>query len=395
MQKSGIRTQWGKNMFSKRELQEILAQGENSSVEFKGTRVRPESLAKEMTAFANSSGGLIFIGVDDTGRIEGLDESKNYEEWTMVVARNNVSPALTVEYMPFEIEGKPIGVVSVPKGKDKPYQTADKYLIRVGSTNRSATQAELLRLFQSAGVFHYDSVAVPETSMKDINLTKIDQYFRQYDIDFLEESETEKHALLTNTDILAESKEATIAGLLVFGINPTRRLPQCGISCAHFADTEIDSELIDKPNIEDTLDFQVNTALAVIKNNLRVPSTIISARREPLNTLPADKVFRELLVNACVHRNYSITGSRIRVFMFPDRIEFISPGRLPNTVTIEKIKAGVSYSVNPVIVKFMENLRYIDRLGRGLPMVCREMEKIKGTIEFKEIGEEFKVTLHW
>ncbi len=76
-------------------------------------------------------------------------------------------------------------------------------------------------------------------------------------------------------------------------------------------------------------------------------------------------------------------------------LEFITPGRLPNTVTIEKIKAGVSYARNPVLVKFMENLRYIDRLGRGLPMVWREMQKIGGSVEFKEVGEEFKVTLMW
>ncbi len=76
-------------------------------------------------------------------------------------------------------------------------------------------------------------------------------------------------------------------------------------------------------------------------------------------------------------------------------LEFITPGRLPNTVTIEKIKAGVSYARNPVLVKFMENLRYIDRWGRGLPMVWREMQKIDGSVEFKEVGEEFKMTLMW
>ena len=107
-----------------------------------------------------------------------------------------------------------------------------------------------------------------------------------------------------------------------------------------------------------------------------------------------DLVYRELLVNACVHRNYSIAGSRIRIFMFCDRIEFISPGRLPNTITIDKLKAGVSYAVNPVILKFMENLRYIDKLGRGLPMVCQAAQKQGKDVKLEEIGEEFKVTLY-
>ena len=81
--------------------------------------------------------------------------------------------------------------------------------------------------------------------------------------------------------------------------------------------------------------------------------------------------------------------------MFEDRIEVISPGKLPNTVTVEKLKAGVSYAVNPVIVKFMENLRYIDKLGRGLPLVYQAAQKLGKEVLFEEIGEEFKVTLFW
>ena len=79
--------------------------------------------------------------------------------------------------------------------------------------------------------------------------------------------------------------------------------------------------------------------------------------------------------------------------MFDDRIEFMSPGRLPNTVSIEKVKLGVSFARNPVILKFMENLRYIDKMGRGLPMVYRTAIKAGKPVEFSEFGEEFKVVL--
>ena len=380
-------------MFTQTEIMDILKQGENASVEFKTAGVRAESLAREMAAFANSSGGIILVGVDDSGKIEGIEKNPKYEQWIMNIARNNVLPGLRVDFSFFEIEGKIIGLISVPKGKDKPYQALNTYYIRVGSTNRQATQAELMRLFQSAGIFHYDAVAVAGTSERDINLTRADQYFQKYGIRFSEEDEESRHSLLINTDILTESGEASVAGILIFGINPLRRLPQSGISFAHFSDTQISSELIDKQNIDGTLDFQIDTGLAVIKNNLRIPSDIAGAERKDKKILPPDKVFRELLVNACVHRNYSISGSKIRIFLFPDRMEFISPGRLPNTVTVSKLKAGVSYAVNPVIVKFMENLRYMDRLGRGLPMVWREMKQMGGEAEFKEIGEEFKVTL--
>lgn len=382
-------------MYSKEEIIQLIEGGENSSVEFKTEDVKIDSLTKEIVALSNTNGGVIFLGVDDKGAIPGLTDKKNVEEWIANIARNNVIPAVQFQYYEVEIQDKRIGVLEITKGKDRPYQTLKhQFLIRVGSTNRIATQAELMRLFQQSGVFHYDSIGVERTSIAELNLTKIDQHFSRYEIDFTHESETEKVNLLKNSDILSESGSTTIGGLLIFGINPQRYLPNAGISFAHFNGNEITADLIDKQNIDSTLDYQVDTALAIIKNHLSQPSSIVGAKRVDTRFIYSDKVFRELLVNACVHRNYAISGSKIRVFLFFDRIEFISPGKLPNTVTIEKLKAGVSYAVNPVIVKFMENLRYIDKLGRGIPMVCKEAEKNNKEITFKELGEEFKVTLY-
>jgi len=144
--------------------------------------------------------------------------------------------------------------------------------------------------------------------------------------------------------------------------------------------------------ISGTVDFQVDNAQAVIRNNLLTASNIEGTKRVDQDYYP-EKVFRELLVNAVVHRNYSISGSRIRIQQFDNRIEFISPGRLPNTVTIEKLCLGVSYAVNPVILKFMENQRYIDKLGRGLPMVYNSAKQQGKKVVFEESGEEFKVIL--
>ncbi len=382
-------------MYSKDEIIQLIEGGENSAVEFKSVDVKIDSLAKEMAAFSNTNGGVILMGVEDNGDITGLKEKTGVEEWVANVARNNIIPAVQINYFEIEISNKKVAVITVGKGKDKPYQTTKhQFLIRVGSTNRITTQNELMRLFQQSGVFHYDANSVENTAYKDLNQTKIDQYFSRYEIDFSDESEADKQILLKNSDIMSQSDTLTVAGLLIFGINPQRYLQNASISFAHFAGNEITSELIDKKIITGTLDYQVDTALSAIKHNLMHPSTIIGAKRVDTVFNYSDKVFRELLVNACVHRNYAISGSAIRVFLFDDRIEFISPGNLPNTVTIEKLKAGVSYASNPIIVKFMENLRYIDKLGRGIPMVCKEAEKGNKEVRFKELGEEFKVTLY-
>jgi len=375
-------------------IKALIAQGENSAVEFKASGVHADSIAREMVAFANSQGGVILLGVADTGSLEGLDDSRPWEEWIANISRHNIVPSLPSKYVEVVISDKRIGYIEVEKGREKPYQTnRNQFVVRVGSTNRMATQGELMRLFQQAGVFHFDLTGVEKTARNALNLTKIADYFQRYDVDISQEEDQE--ALFKNTDILTDEGLVSVAGLLLFGIQPQKRLHNASISFAHYGGLFPDSELIDLQVIEGTLDYQVDTALAVIRNNLLQPSTIEKGQRVPLAVTYPERVYRELLVNACVHRNYAINGSRIRILLYRDRIEFISPGRLPNTVTIEKLKRGVSYAVNPVILKFMENLRYIDKLGRGLPMVCREAEKISREVTFAEVGEEFQVVLRF
>ncbi len=363
-------------------------------MDFKTKEARPESLSREIVALANTKGGTLLIGIADNGTVQGISNRKNYEEWIANIARNNVIPSIRTDFSLITIGDKKIAVVLVPKGKDKPYQTKDgKYYIRVGSTNRITTQTELLRLFQATGAFHYDLTPVPGTGLNDLNFAKLDDYFKQYNLDFSTENENSKRVLLQNTDIMAISGETTIAGLLIFGINPSRYLFQNGISFARIRGKTLDEDLIDKQNIDGNLDYQIDTGVAVLKNHLAVPSRIVGAKRVATKYIYPDKIFRELITNAVVHRNYSIYGSKIRVFLFDDRLEVISPGRLPNTVTIEKLRFGVSFATNPVLVKFMENLRYIDQLGRGLPMVYQEATGNGKKVKFEEIGEEFKVSL--
>lgn len=370
----------------------LVAQGENEAVEFKTATVCPESLASEMVAFANTSGGHILLGVGDCGEPEGLPEDKPYEEWVVNIARQNVTPALEVQIQKVQVADENVLMVKVPKGKGKPYQNQQqRFLVRVGSTNRTATQQELLRLFQQSGAFHFDANAVENTSIKSLKLFALDSYFNRYDVDF--QNDDDKEQLLKQADVLSESGEATVAGLMVFGINPQKSLPSASMSFARFSGLEIEGDLLDKQVIEGDLPQQIDNMLRVIKSHTQEPSRIEGAKAVSTVKHYPDKVFRELLVNAAVHRNYSISGSRIRILMFADRLEVISPGNMHNSVTIEKLPVGVSYAPNPVLLKFMENLRNVDKLGRGLPMVCQEAKRLGVKVDFEEVGVEFKVTL--
>lgn len=372
---------------------DLIAQGENICLEFKNRDVRPDSLAREMVAFSNTSGGTVLVGVEDDGTITGVDASK-CEEWVTNISRNNVSPAITIDVKTAIHDGKIVLIIKVPKGKDKPYQTNDgKFWIRAGSTNRSATKEELSRLFQQAGLVHFDISPVENSSIKDLNESLLNNYWGTcYQIDYSALEQSERERILMNADILAETETglvATVGGLLIFGRTPQRNLPQSSLVFSVFKGEYLSDELVDKKEITGTLPEIINDALAKIKLFLPTPSTIEGVLRNEVHTI-SYKAVREILVNAVCHRDYSIATRKTMIYLFSDRIEVISPGALPNTVTLEKIKTGNSAPRNHLLLKFLDNLKFIDGLGRGIPMVIKEMG---ARVNFEVDGVLLRVTL--
>ncbi len=386
------------------ELLEMIQNGENSGVEFKRDERRrrtfAEDFAKEVVALSNLKGGKILIGVEDNREITGVSSEKN-EEWAMNICRTLVKPGVIPYYEEIEIDGKRVAVVHIDMGFSKPYyvQKGERriYHIRVGTTSREATREELSRLFQSSGAYHYDIAPVATSSYEDIDKGEIHNYLKKYrQIDSEEFSDIELKNLLINADILKRTdygEVPTVAGLLLFGKEPQRFLPQSGISFAYFIGKEVSSELLDRRTNSGTLPMLIEETVKTIQRNLKHPSTIKGLKRRE-KIIPKE-VLREVVTNAVAHRDYSITGAEIRVYMFDDRIEVRSPGALPNTMTIEKMKVG-SYPVhrNPLIAQYLRDLRFIDKLGRGIPMVLKKMKEAGfPSPELKEEEDEFILTL--
>jgi ATP-dependent DNA helicase RecG len=171
-------------------------------------------------------------------------------------------------------------------------------------------------------------------------LDVIRDYFLKYNaFDLYEESEETTRRILINADIMMEKNDTNLCtegGLLIFRKNPERSLPQNGVSFAHFSGLGITDELIDKKVVTGRIQDIADQLIVILKNSIKTPSMINGLKRQEKEDYPV-LVLREAIVNSLVHRNYSICGSKIRIFMFDDRIEFHSPGRLPNTVTIENL----------------------------------------------------------
>lgn len=381
-------------------LEEIIKNGENSGIEFKVEIEDTEDLAKEIVAFLNLKGGIILIGISDNGEIIGTE--KDLEEWIMNVCRDLVSPPIIPFYEKIFHNNKTVIIITIPQGIDKPYcvfkNNRKTYYIRVGTVKREASREEIRRLYQASGQIHYDILPVHNSLPKDLVEERINEYFKDYrNVDIQNITYDEKIRILTNSGILINTEQGivcSVGGVLLFGREPEKFLSQSGIIFAHYKGCDISDELIDRKDFNKTLVENIQDVCSAVKLNVPVPSKIIGLKREEEIFYP-EKVVRESVVNACIHRDYTIYGAKIRVFLFDDKLIIRSPGVPPNTITIENMKIGYSVPRNPMLLKFMFDYHFIEGLGRGIPMIIKTMKEISGIEpEIKIEGEETIVTLY-
>ena len=375
---------------NKAELIELIRNGENSGVEFKRDGVRPDDMAKELSALLNFEGGNILLGVEDDGSITGLTRSREEVELcVMNIARQNLQPGITPSWSCVtQDDGKVVGVVQLPAdGPGKPYKArrgkAWVTFMRVGTTSREATRNEEARLFQASGLIRYDISAVPQTRLDSLDLGRLENYFRvvlrRKDTPAVKDSETWRRILL-NIDILSEpggTTTATVAGMLIFGENPNRRLPQAGITAAAFPGKEKDYDTIDEERIRgplvSTLSVRkkvqdkgvIDRAVDFVERNMGTSAWLEGGRRRRKKALPKDAV-RESIVNAVVHRDYTLISTDVEVSLYHDRLEVISPGRLPNGVSVEKMKEGLRAARNELLKEILRDYGYVEHLGMGV-----------------------------
>ncbi len=166
----------------------------------------------------------------------------------------------------------------------------------------------------------------------------------------------------------------TTAALLLFGKQPTRFLPQASVKLAHFRGTEVDGLIVDRKEVFGTLDKIIEDTARFVSNNMRIPARIEGIYREDMPEYPIVAV-REAITNALAHRDYSISGQKVAVRVFDDRLEVESPGGLAGPVTLENL-GQKRYSRNPLLARLMYELRLIEEMGTGIRRMRRALAEI-------------------
>jgi predicted HTH transcriptional regulator len=350
------------------DLLQLLARGEDSRQQFKRDVTNADGLAAELVAFANSEGGRLFIGVHDNGTIAGLDAAdvQRINQLIGNATSQHVRPAVhpTTENVATSL-GLVI-VVTVPDGHAKPYQdNSGRFWVKQGADKRQVTaREELQRLFQRAGLLFADVVPVAGSSAANIDRKAFTAYFEKR---YGRRPEADGQLLdqvLQNTG-LGDGTELNLAGVMLFAERPQRFRPAFMIKAVAFPGTVLhDMRYLDSEDIDGTLPEQFTRAFAFIKRNLRHVQGDQGFNSLGRLEIP-EAALEELLVNALIHRDY-FTSASIRVLVFADRVEIISPGHLPDSLNIEAIRCGVTNRRNPTLTDHAVQLLPYRGLGSGI-----------------------------
>lgn len=373
------------------DLIEVLSRGEDSRHQFKENFTNADALAAEIVAFSNSAGGQIFVGVQNDGSVLGLSHA-DIDRLNQLIsnsASQNVRPAVNPLTDNVPHPNGTVLVVTVAEGINKPYMDKNGAIwVKNGSDKRRATsREEIQRLFQQAGLVHADETPVTGLGAGDVDMPYFETFFEQQFGEPLAQHNLPLPQLLTNMNLMNQG-QLNVAGSLLFAKAPQYVLPAFIVKAVAFVGNDIeDQHYIDSRDITGKLADVFQQTLGFIVANTRAMQGEQGFNTQGQPEIPRI-VWEELVVNALIHRDYFISAP-VRVLVFADRVEIVSPGHLPNNLTVENIKAGNSNMRNPVLASFATKLLPYRGLGSGLRRALRAWPEIE-IIDDRD-GNLFKV----
>ena len=389
------------------ELTEKIDLGEDSTIELKRALPHRDDLADEIAAFANAIGGVILIGVDDDRTIVGLDRQElELAEATVVqICRDSIDPVVHIVTDRPRIDDKELLKIEVFRSQYV-HRSSGRYFIREGSSKRRMPTEKLARLLQSrsqARIISFDEQLVPNTYQDTLR----EMLYQRFITEGVTEREQIEDLLLKRRLLVKEGQEyrASVAGVLMCNDKPDDYLYNSFIQAVFYNGEEKDANYqIDAKDFKGPLDEQILHAFKFVQRYNQV-----SARKEigrvdrPQYSMRA--VF-EAVVNAVVHRDYSKAGSKIRLFMFADRMELYSPGALANTLTVDDLLYNQA-TRNELLARLLSEItleddvrkqvvrqHFLERRGEGVGIILNESEQLSGKRPvYQMFGEELCLTI--
>jgi ATP-dependent DNA helicase RecG len=374
------------------ELKERILKGEDLHTEFKESFSDNEDIAKSIVCFANTDGGQLVVGVNDNGEIVGIENIDELLRRIDDVAYNRCEPPVTIVQETLSIENRTILIINVPKGDQRPYRTASGlHYIRSANRCRQASREELLRLFQATESIYYDEIEILRASFKDIDMDYAKNFLEKYFNLKVEDENLIRY--LMNIKALSNNEKPTLAGIIFLGEKPQYYIPNGRITAAYIEGDDISISPSDKKSFEGRVPQILDDCMRFLKVYIKEKHIIRGLEPENFPEIE-DFVLREALVNAVAHRDYTISAP-VRILIFNNRIEFHTPGKLPNTVTIENMKIGGAHVLrNPTIYNLLGKMQLVTDVGSGIKRIIESVKKTVGhDVNLEVIDSEFILTI--
>ena len=379
----------------KEELIEIARRGEDSCHQFKVDVTNPDSLAAEVVAFLNAKGGVLLVGVDDAGRLLGLDADgvRRVNQMISSVGSQHIKNPVSLTTENIAIDNSMVVVaLHVEEGRDKPYfdKNGVIWLKEGADKRRVVSKDEIRRLFESSASLHADEQPT-RAKFDQLDLLRFRSFFeKSYNVPMPEGNE-ELLRTIKNMNLATDDGCLNLAGLIMFGRHPEFFVPQFCIKAVRVNGNDMAfTSFADREDYTGTIPDMYAGAMAFVMRNMHKTQRAESVNMPGESEIPR-VVFEEIIVNALVHRNYFVDAP-IRILIFDDRVEIISPGSLPNHLTVEKILAGNTNIRNPILASYVaRGLLPYWGLGSGI----RRMQSAWGNIQFidDKVGVQFRVVV--
>ena len=370
--------------------------GETTRVQFKETFTSQKEIAKEMVAFANTKGGVILFGVEDkTGKPVGLsyDEIQTISRELGNAANEQVRPTIYIETEVVHVDGKHFLVCSIEEGKNKPYKNlnGEIWVKQAADKRRITENAEILWLFQDSGSYQPDAAGVNGTSFEDLDRYALDEYLQKVYFTTIDGFGDKAEQVLKNIHVLNRNGIPTLAGYLFFGKHPEYQCPTCMVKAVSFFGNDLaGTQFRDTKEILGNMPQIYDKSMTFLKANLHN----IQEKGASFNTLGkleiSEDILEEVVQNALVHRDL-LRSAPIRIFVFDNRVEVISPGALAGGLTEYDIRNGRTFQRNPFMATFATNALHYKGIGSGIVRILTENPDIQ--LENDISGKEFKVII--
>ena len=377
-------------------FKDICLCGETTKVQFKLEFTSQKEIAKEMIAFANTKGGSILFGVEDkTGKLVGMtyDQLQQTARDLGNTAQEQVRPTIYIETDVVKADDKHFLVCTISEGRNKPYKNLQGEIwVKQGADKRRITEnAEILALFQDSGSYQADAAGVNDTTFDDLDRYAIDDYLQKVYSTGLDGFGNKAEQVLRNIHVLNHNGIPTLAGYLFFGKHPEYNCPTMMVKAVSFFGNELaGTQYRDTKEILGNMPQVYDKGMAFLKANLHNVQEP-GASFNSLGKLEiAEDVLEEVLQNALVHRDL-LRSAPIRIFIFDNRVEIISPGALAGGLTIDDIRNGKTYQRNPYMATFATNALHYRGIGSGIVRILAENPSIE--LDNDVEGKEFKVII--